>query len=118
MAKAPGCSSCGERRAWWATVAESGRRMLVDPDPTDDGNVVKLTEEELRAELPELLPGMATEPYVRVLTAGVVRSLQEDADVLPGLLLDSDVHSPYRDRPRYRSHFASCPQARKHRRRS
>lgn len=92
-----GCSSCGERRAWWATVEASGKRMLVDPDPTDAGIVVKLDRH----------PGLG--PVVRVLTR---------AEATDGAFVDLHTGEVVElaDRPRYVSHFATCPQAARHRR--
>lgn len=68
-------------------ITEKGRRMPLDPDPHPDGNV--MVEHAAGADHSGV-----------VVFAG--RLLHEERDL---------------GTPLYRSHFASCPDARKHRRR-
>ncbi len=81
---APRCSSCGAV-IWWGFTSK-GKRMPLDAQPAEDGNVV--------VDWPGgLLPSPSAAPHVRVLRKG------EDAG----------------DVPRYRSHFVTCTAAERHR---
>jgi hypothetical protein len=80
------CRSCGAAIVW--AVTPEGRRMPVDADPVDGGNVLLA---------PAVEPGGSP-------TATVVGKR-----VQPSLFGD--------DGPRYVSHFATCPDSAKHRRR-
>lgn len=68
------CRSCGAPVRWVVTV--NGRRMPIDPHPSDDGNMV--------------------------LRSGVAYVVKPD-------------EAP--DEARWISHFATCPNAKRHRRR-
>lgn len=81
------CGSCGAEVVWAVTPA--GRRMPVDAEPVDGGNVI-------------LHPGIARGDAP---TATVVGKA-----VAPALFGD--------DAPRYVSHFVTCPNADAHRRRA
>jgi hypothetical protein len=73
------CRSCGGSIRW--VLTGKGRRMPVDPDPVDNGNVTL------------------------AVVAGVVHAtVHGDATGITGVA-------------RYISHFATCPEAHKHRRR-
>lgn len=82
------CRSCGAPIQWAET--RKGRRIPLDPDPAEDGNVVIVKE-------------------VRV--GALYRNV---ADVLSAAALAA--LSP--DRLRFKSHFATCPNARSHRRKT
>lgn len=79
------CRSCGARIRWVVTTA--GKRIPLDEDPVDGGNVL----------LHEAIDGR--EPIATVVGKSVGPSLFGD------------------DGPRYVSHFATCPDADQHRRR-
>lgn len=82
------CRSCGQRIVWVWT--EAGKRMPVDPDPVQDGNVRSLRGDGqlFESALVEVVP-------------------RDSGDTLFGAVTE----------PRYVSHFATCPQAADHRRR-
>jgi hypothetical protein len=80
------CGSCGAEITW--TVTAIGKRMPVDAEPVDGGNV--------------LLSGERTGPDHLPLATVVGKRVQ------PGLFGD--------DSPRYVSHFSTCPHADEHRR--
>ncbi len=80
------CRSC-RAPIRWADV--NGRAMPLDPEPTPDGNVVITLVHHEGSSLERA--------EARVLTAREQRLLHPD-------------------RTRYRSHFATCPNARRHRR--
>lgn len=77
------CRSCGAEVVW--AVTEAGRRMPIDAQPVDGGNVILHPAE--RGQSP---------------TATVVGKQPQ-----PSLFGD--------DGPRYTSHFATCPNAAEHR---
>lgn len=81
----PACRSC--RAAIIFVPTKSGKRMPIDPEPYDDGNVV-----------------------LRV-PAGMMGSGEKVAHLL------ADTEAPLEGELRFRSHFASCPNAKRHRRR-
>lgn len=83
MTRLDNCRSC-KAPVVWLTIRPGGRRMPIDPDPVDDGNIMA----DLNAAV-----GV-------VMSAETVAVLRED---------DSD-------EPLYRSHFATCPDARTWRR--
>lgn len=83
------CRSCGSPMVW-AVVESSGKRMPLDPSPTDDGNVRVLR-----------LSATTGAPLVEV--------VRKDQAQL-GLDESDSGH-------RYRTHFATCPDAPSHRRR-
>lgn len=83
------CSSCGARVLW--VVTRAGERMPLDPDPFVDGEV--------------LLERHGDETYALV---SPVPAVNEDQ-----LQLLDDV--PRDPRPRYRSHWRTCPHADEHR---
>jgi hypothetical protein len=76
----PKCRSCGARILWAETV--KGRRIPLDAEPADGGNMVLEQRGHHRA------------PLATVLTGGAAPN----------------------DKPRYKSHFATCPNAQQHRR--
>ena len=77
------CRSCGTPIEWVRTSPE-GKVMPLDPDPLDDGNLVRTG---------------ATSTTRMGTTVAVVRYLDPDTPPLPGI-----------DPPeRYVSHFATCP---------
>lgn len=80
------CRSCGAPVVW--AVTTTGKRMPVDADPVDGGNVLLS---------PAVSSGQAP-------TATVVGKA-----VQPNLFGD--------DSPRYVSHFSTCPNAARHRQR-
>lgn len=80
------CRSCGAPVVWAVTV--DGRRMPVDRDPVDGGNVLLA---------PSVEPGGS--PTATVVGKRVQETLFGD------------------NGPRYVSHFATCPDANRHRRR-
>lgn len=82
----PDCSSC-HQRVWWVRSAATGRAMPLDPDPTADGNVV--------------------------IERGAAVVLPRQRDTGPTLFEQEP--PPPDDRPRYTSHFATCPNAASHR---
>lgn len=84
------CSSCRRPILW--CVTEGGKRMPIDPEPHADGNVVKTGATDLVYGKPV--------PVVRVL---------DDATMT---LFDT---VPAGVEPRFVSHFATCPDADKHR---
>lgn len=95
VGSSPRCRSC--HAAIWFGLTAKGKRMPMDPAPSDSGNVVLDRLEQAMDQLAganEDGPGKA-EPHVRVLRKGEV--------------VDPDV-------PRYTSHFATCPKADRHRR--
>ncbi len=80
------CRSCRQPVRWVETT--TGRKMPLDPEPVEDGNVV---------ETDVLHEGTSLERViVRVLALGT---------------------PPPPDRLLYRSHFATCPNAAQHRQR-
>lgn len=81
------CSSCRASIIWTRTT--TGSRMPVDPVPVADGNVALVVRGADGAGL----------------TAIVLKS-RRDAHLLSGALTAG---------PRYKSHFATCPNADKHR---
>jgi hypothetical protein len=88
------CSSC--RRPIWYGLTINRKRMPMDPQPVEDGNVVMDWLEQVMDQLAgadEDGPGEAL-PHVRVLRKDEV--------------VDPDV-------PRYVSHFVTCPSAQRHR---
>jgi hypothetical protein len=78
------CRSCDAPVLWVETSA--GRKMPLDPEPVEDGNVVITAEAPL---------GLRTEAVV---------------------LTKADLAQIHPDRLRYRSHFSTCPHADQHRR--
>jgi hypothetical protein len=80
------CGSCGARIRWATTV--NGRRMPVDDDPVPDGNLV------------------LSDPAPGAYAPAVSQYVEPDQPTLFG---DHDA-------PRFVSHFATCPDANKHRR--
>lgn len=88
VGSSPRCRSCNA--AIWFGLTAKGRRMPLDPQPVDDGNVVI---ERVDAVI-GMNAGVAL-PRVRVLRT----------DDIVG-----------RDTPRYVSHFVTCPEAQSHRR--
>jgi hypothetical protein len=86
------CSSCGAHIWWGRTV--NHKRMPLDAQPVEDGNVVVDQDVNTLIALAEDQPAGAPVPAVRVLKKGEV----------PG------------DVPRYTSHFATCANADRHRR--
>jgi hypothetical protein len=80
------CKSC-HAEIVWCTTSPGGKRMPVDPDPIEGGNVMSLRQDGMLGD-----------------SGGFV-------EVDSGLsLLDDD------SRPRYVSHFTTCPNADEHRR--
>lgn len=81
------CRSCGASILWVWT--EAGKRMPLDAQPCEDGNIEIVGERETE---------QGSAPLVRYLKEG-------EGDLC---LLEPP--------PRYRSHFARCPHAAEHRR--
>lgn len=74
----------------WAYTVPNGRRIPVDVEPSDDGNV--------------LYTGNIADdgvPYVRVLSATAVEVVRHAGDTLDGAPPPA----------RYKPHFATCPDA-------
>lgn len=91
------CSSCRRPILW--CVTEGGKRMPIDPEPHSEGNVVKTGRTEM-------VPGQYRPvDVVRVLTKAD-RSLFDQPDD------EGDVAGA-----RFMPHFATCPNADRHRRR-
>ena len=78
------CRSC-DATVLWAIVQKGGKRIPLDPDPVERGNIAIVGERE--------------DQYG---TSPLVAYVQPDA--LPGM-----------SEPRYVTHFATCPHADKHR---
>lgn len=76
------CSVC-KAPIEWVIVAKSGRSMPLDPVSVDDGNVV-MTGSEMADRFGKMVPSV---------------------EVLPQQALSMD------DRPRFKSHHATCPNA-------
>lgn len=91
------CSSCGAQIRW-ARVKLSGRRMPLDPDPHEAGNVELLDE-----WYPD---GCQAARVISSKRAADAPTLFDDPDLDPAPVLTG----------RYRSHFATCPYAPRHRR--
>lgn len=83
------CKSC-HAAIWWGLTAKR-RRMPIDPQTAEDGNVVIDRVEQAMDSLADL----TVLPHVRVLGKGEV--------------IDADT-------PRYRPHWSSCPTPKRHRR--
>lgn len=96
----PRCSSCNAE-IWWA-VTPAGKRMPVDVQPVEGGNVVMDREKIGRERALGALAGVGedTKPAD---VAPLVRILKKGEEV------DWSV-------PRYVSHFATCPKSHRHRR--
>lgn len=92
------CKSC-RRPITWVVVAKSGKKMPIDRDPVADGNIV-LTGEKDTATGADLV-AYEKQPLP---AAG-------DRVAFPMIGEPSTT-----SRPRYTSHFATCPDADKHRR--
>lgn len=92
------CKSCN-RPITWVVVAKSGKKMPIDRDPVADGNIVLTGEKdtETGADLVAYEKAAVPEPGDRV--------------AFPM------IGEPSRTtRPRYVSHFSTCPDADEHRR--
>lgn len=85
------CRAC-RREIEWVIVQETGRRMPLDPNPVDDGNVVKLgvTDAETGAA------------FVKVLRKNEQPTFPSIAQTVGGIQPTQEV---------YRSHFSTCPGA-------
>ena len=94
------CSSCHRPVRW--VLTEAGKRMPIDPEPSDSGNVVftgrVVTDEVTRAKI----------DVVRVLKKAEIELFPSGEDV------DVEVDASAR---RYLSHFATCANSDRHRRR-
>lgn len=86
------CESCGRIIKW--CVTQAGERMPVDDEPHEHGNIV--------IEPPKVPGGNP----IAIVTQRRVPGQE-------GLFTDSITDET---RPRYRSHFATCPNAAEHRR--
>lgn len=80
------CRSCGAEIVW--TITGTGKRMPIDAYPADDGNLFVFVR-----------PGMTPES----------ESVASDSP-------RAREHAALGDAPRFRSHFATCPDAVAHRR--
>jgi hypothetical protein len=97
----PRCRSC-HAEIWFGLTAK-GKRMPIDPQPCEEGNVILDVVERALTTLATM-----DDPAARALTERQpppVRTLHK------GEAIDPDV-------PRYRSHFATCPNAERHRRKA
>jgi hypothetical protein len=81
------CRSCAAPIVW--TLTTKNRRMPLDPEPVNDGNVV--------------------------VTGRILAGRDRDTPTILVLRPGEDEHLDA-DRLRYVSHFSSCPDAQKHRR--
>lgn len=96
VGSSPRCRSCGAPIFFGRTA--KGRRMPLDPAPVEDGNVIVDQDMRLLDKLASAYVGDSPPPE-----GAPVRVLHKFE------LIDPDV-------PRYRTHFASCPAADRHRR--
>lgn len=78
------CRSC-DAPVLWAIVRKGGKRIPLDPDPVDNGNIAIIGEREDQYGKSPLVEYRATDP-------------------LPGM-----------SEPKYVTHFATCPNAQQHR---
>lgn len=92
------CRSCG-KPITWVVVAKSGKKMPIDRDPVGDGNIVKTGEKDSTS-------GADLVAYERpgIPEQGDSVTLPMIGETIPGA------------RARYKSHFATCPNAEEHRR--
>lgn len=97
----PRCRSCGSPIFFGLTT--KGRRMPIDPAPVEDGNVV-LVSLEARMET-----GVANLGRARAQRDGATPTDGGSADLPRVRVLRAGEHVEV-DLPRYRSHFATCPQ--------
>ena len=99
------CRSCGQPIWWGLTLSGkhmpvSGKHMPVDPQPAEDGNVIVDQDMRLLDKLAVAFEGDG--PPAEGTPVRVLRKAE----------------TPDPDVPRYRSHFASCPEAARFRRAS
>lgn len=97
------CRSCSA--PIWFGLTLKGKRMPIDPTPVEDGNVVIVEmERRMEAQVANLGRG------------GAAHATEGAGDELPRVrVLRAGEHVPV-DLPRYVSHFATCPEAQRHRR--
>lgn len=97
---ATNCRTCGAE-IFWAITTE-GHRIPLDAAPVPDGNIVLDYEPTGAVEVqPGQAPAVERRLVARVLSGP---QLARTDDALPGLA-----------RKRYKSHFATCPDAAKYR---
>ena len=95
------CKSCGAEIEW--ALTPEGHRIPIDKVPVPDGNIVYDYEPTGAVEVqPGQPPAVERRLVARVLTAQQLARVKGDA--LPGLAVRL-----------YKSHFATCPDAAKHR---
>jgi len=86
------CRSCNANILW--AVTTKGKRIPIDPTPVEDGNIRLVVREN---HLPPLALVVDFAQRERI---GTLREMKEDRVEL------------------FKSHFATCPNAQKHRRRN
>lgn len=91
----PTCRSCGAPIRWAVSEA-SGKRIPLDLEPSDTGNIV-----ETGRTHPTGVP--------------MIRYLKKSQQPMMANLLALAVAGPELPAPRYVTHFATCPNAEKHR---
>lgn len=98
------CNSCGAP-IQWVVVAKSGKKMPIDLRPVRDGNIVKLASHDGET-------GLDLVEYDALLPGGAPRPKAGDQARFPSI---AEAVDPV-GRPRFKSHFATCPNADEHRR--
>jgi len=97
------CRSCKAKIEW--AITPDGYRIPLDPDPVPDGNIILDYERpEAVTVRPGFLPAAERRLVARTLTKAQLERLRGEA--LPGL-----------EQRLYKSHYATCPDARRWRRR-
>lgn len=98
------CNSCGAPIRW-VVVAKSGKKMPLDRDPVANGNIVMLATKDGAS-------GLDLVEYDALMSGGAPRPAPGDQARFPSI---AEAVDPVGSRARYRSHFATCPDAREHR---
>lgn len=99
------CKSCGAPITW-VVVAKSGKKMPIDRDPVGNGNIVMLATRDGAS-------GLDLVEYEPLLPGGTPKPAPGDQARFPSI---AEAVDPVGGRARYRSHFATCPEATGHRR--
>lgn len=97
------CRSCN-REIEWVVVEKSGKKMPIDAQPVADGNIVKLGSQDGES-------GLNLVVYDKPMPGGAELPEQGDRAAFPEI----GIARPGR-RERFKSHFATCPNADEHRR--